>query len=93
MATFQANSKFIKAEQSQPKPRPNFSKKKAWISLDFLVGNEPFQRIMLTPWGKKVFSRSFPRRWPARPWTRFDAVPNHDAMASDFRKAKSPARG
>jgi hypothetical protein len=31
--TFQANSKFIKAEQSQPKPRPNFSKKKAWISL------------------------------------------------------------
>jgi hypothetical protein len=36
LTTFQANSKFIKAEQSQPKPGPNFSKKKAWISLDFL---------------------------------------------------------
>jgi hypothetical protein len=89
ITTFQANSKFIKAEQSQPKPRPNFSKKKAWISLDFLVGNEPFQRVALTPRAEKVFSRSFPRRWPARPWTRFDQLPNDDAMASDFRKAKS----
>jgi hypothetical protein len=46
----QAGSKFIKAQQSQPKLSPNFSKKKAWISFDSLVGFEPFQWVVATPW-------------------------------------------
>jgi len=45
----QISSKFIKAEQSQPKLEPNFSKKKALISLDSLVGFEPFQWVIVTP--------------------------------------------
>jgi hypothetical protein len=49
----QAGSKFIKAQQSQPKLSPNISKKKAWISFDSLVGFEPFQRVVATPWAKK----------------------------------------
>jgi hypothetical protein len=46
----QAGSKFIKAQQSQPKLSPNFSKKKALISFDSLVGFEPFQWVVATPW-------------------------------------------
>jgi hypothetical protein len=34
-----------KPGQAQPKK----SKKKAWISLDSLGGNEPFQGVALTP--------------------------------------------
>jgi hypothetical protein len=41
---------------SQAKARPNFSKEKAWISLDSLVRNEPFQWVIVTPRAKKVFA-------------------------------------
>jgi hypothetical protein len=40
---FQANSKFSQIGQSPANAGQNPSKKKAWISLDFLGGNEPFQ--------------------------------------------------
>jgi hypothetical protein len=53
----QAGSKFIKAQQSQPKLSPNFSKKKAWISFDSLVGFEPFQWVVATPRAKKYLLR------------------------------------
>jgi hypothetical protein len=46
----QIDRKFCQAGPSQPKRPPNFSKKKAWISLDSLVRNEPFQWVTLTPW-------------------------------------------
>jgi hypothetical protein len=39
--------------QSAAKPGQRKSKKKAWISLDFLGGIEPFQSVMLTPPAKK----------------------------------------
>jgi hypothetical protein len=52
---FQANSKFSQIEQSPANAEQNPSKKKAWISLDFLVGNEPFQWVALTPGAKKSF--------------------------------------
>ena len=51
----QAKSKLFKTYQSWAKPEPSFSKEKAWISLFSLGGIEPFQRVALTPWGKKVF--------------------------------------
>jgi hypothetical protein len=44
--------------QAQPSPdesEPNRAKFLAWISFDFLVGNEPFQRVALTPWVEKSF--------------------------------------
>jgi hypothetical protein len=64
---FQANSKFSLIEQSPANAEQNPSKKKASISLDFLVGNEPFQLVALTPGGKKVSSLSFPAGgWPSR---------------------------
>jgi hypothetical protein len=53
---------------NQAKPaqalQSNFSKKKAWIPLDFLVRNEPFQAVIVTPWLKN-FLRSLPRHWPS----------------------------
>jgi hypothetical protein len=55
----QAESKSIKAPPSQPKVGPNFSKEKAWISLEFLVRNEPFQWVVATPRAKKVFCFGF----------------------------------
>jgi hypothetical protein len=61
---FQAKSKFFQIRPSQPKLQPNFSKKKAWIPLDFLVRNEPFQAVIVTPWLKN-FLRSLPRHWPS----------------------------
>jgi hypothetical protein len=50
-----AKSKLFKTYQSWAKPEPSFSKEKAWISLFSLGGIEPFQRVALTPYGKKVF--------------------------------------
>jgi hypothetical protein len=38
---------------------PSTSKKKAWIPLDFLVGNEPFQAVIVTPSGKNTFLAPF----------------------------------
>jgi hypothetical protein len=46
-------SKPIKA---RAKPPPNFSKEKALFSLDFLVRNEPFQGVALTPQAKSLFT-------------------------------------
>jgi hypothetical protein len=56
---FQANSKFSQIEQSPANAEQNPAKKKAWISLDFLVGNEPFQWVALTPGAKKSFLSPF----------------------------------
>jgi hypothetical protein len=53
---FQANSKFSQIDQSLANAEQNPSKKKAWISLEFLVGNEPFQWVALTPGAKNLFS-------------------------------------
>jgi hypothetical protein len=57
---FQTNSKFNQIEQSRANAEQNPSKKKAWISLDFLVGNEPFQWVALTPGAKKSFLSPLP---------------------------------
>jgi hypothetical protein len=54
---FQANSKSIKIQQSPAKPEQRQSKEKAWIVLDFLVRNEPFQRVAPTPQGIFSFFR------------------------------------
>jgi hypothetical protein len=51
----QAESKLSQIRQSPAKPGQRKSKKRAWISFDFLVRIEPFQRVMLTPWAKKFF--------------------------------------
>jgi hypothetical protein len=53
---FQTPTKSFKAWPSQHKFQPNFSKEKAWISLDFRVRNEPFQRVIVTHPDKKVFA-------------------------------------
>jgi hypothetical protein len=59
-AKFSPNlAKPSKAEQS---PDQIFPRKKALISLDFLVRIAPFQRLALTPWGKNVFSIFAPFR-------------------------------
>jgi hypothetical protein len=55
----QINPKFFKIQQSPAKPEQSQSKKKAWISLDSLGGNEPFQGVVLTPQGKKPFLAPF----------------------------------
>jgi len=47
MAGLKAESKCFKIEPSQPKLQPNFSKKKVWIPLDFLVRIEPFQALIV----------------------------------------------
>src|SRR5208282_4382088 len=54
---FQANSKSSKIQQSPAKPEQRKSKEKAWIVLDFLVRNEPFQRVAPTPQGIFSFFR------------------------------------
>jgi hypothetical protein len=60
----QAKSKFSQIEQSRPTFQPNFSKNKAWISLDSLVRNEPFQGVIATPPAKKsLFAPSLPVRF------------------------------
>jgi hypothetical protein len=59
-AKTQDKSKFSQIQQSQHKIQPNFSKERAWISLDSLVRNEPFQWVIATPWAKKVLPRYSP---------------------------------
>jgi hypothetical protein len=54
---FQANSKFFKAQTSQPYPQPNLAKKKALLLLDPLFRNEPFQE--LAPATRAFFLFSF----------------------------------
>jgi hypothetical protein len=56
----QIAAKSIKAGPRLNQIQPNFSKKKAWNSLDSLVRNQPFQSVVATPWAKKFFSFPFP---------------------------------
>jgi hypothetical protein len=74
----QAGSKFSQIQQSPAKAEQRKSKKKAWISFDFLVRIEPFQWVMLTPWGKKILSVSFP------------PPPSEPAAPDPFRWSRSP---
>jgi len=48
-AVAQAKSKFSQAGPNSPKPSKDNQRKKPWISLDFLVRIEPFQRLAPTP--------------------------------------------
>jgi hypothetical protein len=50
----QIKSEFSQTGQSPATLGQSEAKEKAWISLDFLCGIEPFQRVALTPWGKNV---------------------------------------
>jgi hypothetical protein len=50
----QINPKFFKIQPSPATPSQRKSKKKAWISLDSLGGNEPFQRVIVTPRAKNL---------------------------------------
>ena len=52
----QAKSKLSQIQQNPAKPGPRKSKEKAWISLDFLGGNEPFQGVAPTPQALFSFS-------------------------------------
>jgi hypothetical protein len=51
--------------QNPATPGQRKSKKKAWISLDSLGGNEPFQGVIVTPQGKKSFLAPFLRNCPS----------------------------
>jgi hypothetical protein len=84
-AAAKAKTKLSQIQQNPAKPAQRKSKKKAWISLDFLVRIKPFQWVAATPWAKKFFSRSFPRPglWPS---PRFIRRPGHGTTNSDFRK-------
>jgi hypothetical protein len=83
---FQANPKFSQIHQNPPKSEQNKSKKKAWISFDSLVRFEPFQRVALTPWGKKVFLRPL---GPPKPLA-LGAIPsNTPDPQSNFRTIHS----
>jgi hypothetical protein len=85
MTSIQAKSKFSQIWPSRPKLKPNFSKEKAWISLDFLVRNEPFQAVIVTPRAKKSFFAPLPAiglPTMAGPIRR----PIQAIILSDFRK-------
>jgi hypothetical protein len=45
-----------KPGQASPSASQIFPRENPWISLDSLVRIEPFQRVTLTPQGKKFFS-------------------------------------
>jgi hypothetical protein len=72
--TFQINPKLFKIQPSPGAPSQRKSKKKAWIFLDSLGGNEPFQGVALTPKGKKSFLAPF---LPDSPRTVPAFVPEH----------------
>src|SRR5271163_1144263 len=77
-----------KSSQARPRLGQRESKKKAWISLDSLVRNEPFQGVALTPWGKKSFVAPPIPNWPShKPRFRFRAS-GQGITASDYRKGK-----
>jgi hypothetical protein len=86
-AAAKTKTKLSQIQQSPAKPAQRKSKKKAWISMDFLVRIKPFQWVAATPCGKKIFSRSFPRPglWPS---PRFIRRPDQGTTNSDFRKGK-----
>jgi hypothetical protein len=57
---FQINPKLFKIQPSPATPAKENQRKKAWISLDSLGGNEPFQGVIVTPRGKKSCLAPFP---------------------------------
>ena len=71
----QARSKSSQIEQNPAKPGPKQSKEKAWISLDSLGGNEPFQRLAPTPRAFFLFG----------PEGRDDQLRFHVEMATAWR--------
>jgi hypothetical protein len=88
---FQISPKFFKIQPSRPKARQRESKKKTWISLDSLGGNEPFQRVALTPRAKNLSWLHSPRNWPSHePRFRFGAS-GQGITISDSHKEKSIA--
>jgi hypothetical protein len=52
---FKTNPKFSQIQPSLTKPKQRKSKKKAWISLDFLRRFGLFQWVTATPQGKRLF--------------------------------------
>ena len=54
LISLQAAPKSSKAGPNRSRPQPNFPKEKALISLDSLVGNERFQRVIATPGAEQV---------------------------------------
>jgi hypothetical protein len=99
------NPSRIQIEPSPAKPSQGRAKKKkkAWISLDFLVRIEPFQRVMLTPWGKRILLLSFPTHTRGRPLfmpaspraAAVDSKHEHHSMYMEKRKencARASAR-
>jgi hypothetical protein len=63
-AAAKAKTKLSQIQQNPAKPAQRKSKKKAWISLDFLVRIKPFQGVAATPVAKKSFPVPFPRQGP-----------------------------
>jgi hypothetical protein len=85
------NPNFSKPGQVRPSSRQVFPSKKIWISLDFLVRNEPFQGIVATPQDKKSFFRSFPAiafRRPPSSSTEWNILPR----LSIFARKTCPVR-
>jgi hypothetical protein len=85
----QAESKLRQIRQSPAKPGQRKSKKRAWISFDFLVRIEPFQRVMLTRWAKKFFCLGLAAKNVTRlaigaqpPLFRMSRPATHDRRAS-----------
>jgi hypothetical protein len=78
------NPNLAKSSKAGPPFQPNFSKNKAWISLDSLVRNEPFQRVIATP-RQKNFVRAIPSR-SLRAGGAFMRRPVKIVRFSDFRK-------
>jgi hypothetical protein len=99
----QAESKLSQVRQSPAKAEQRKSKKKALISFDFLVRIEPSQRVMLTPWGKRILLLSFPTHTRGRPLfmpaspraAAVDSKHEHHSMYMEKRKencARASAR-
>jgi hypothetical protein len=86
---FQAKSKFFKIRPSRAKGSQRKSKEKAWISLDSLVGIEPFQGVAPTPKAKRLFSPFFSLPPDPSAPGRLESATSHDTTASEFRKEKS----
>jgi hypothetical protein len=52
-----------KSSQARPCSAKGNQRKKTWISLDSLGGNEPFQGVAPTPQGEKSCLAAFPLNW------------------------------
>src|SRR5271156_5121046 len=78
------------SKSNKARPRPS---KKAWIPLDSLGGNEPFQGVALTPQGKKSCLAPFPRNWPSHGRAFVPEHPPKVTRASNFHKQKCSGDG